>query len=49
MYGVGRLDDVAFVFDVHGLAFLWVIVHEPATNYQLCTIRSNKCLTEYTT
>ena len=24
MYGVGRLDDVAFVGDVHGLAFLWV-------------------------
>ena len=22
MYGVGRLDDVAFVGDVHGLAFL---------------------------
>ena len=29
MYGVGRLDDVAFVGDVHGLAFLWVEVHEP--------------------
>ena len=26
MYGVGRLDDVAFVGDVHGLAFLWVKV-----------------------
>ena len=24
MYGVGRLDDVAFVGDVHGLAFFWV-------------------------
>ena len=29
MYGVGRLDGVAFVGDVHGLAFLWVKVHEP--------------------
>ena len=29
MYGVGRLDDVAFVGDVHGLAFVWVKVHEP--------------------
>ena len=29
MYGVGRLDDVAFVGDVHGLAILWVEVHEP--------------------
>ena len=29
MYGVGRLDDVAFVGDVHGLAFLWMKVHEP--------------------
>ena len=29
MYGLGRLDDVAFVGDVHGLAFLWVKVHEP--------------------
>ena len=29
MYGVGRLDDVAFVGEVHGLAFLWVKVHEP--------------------
>ena len=29
MYGVGRLDDIAFVGDVHGLAFLWVKVHEP--------------------
>ena len=23
MYGVGGLDDVTFVGDVHGLAFLW--------------------------
>ena len=29
MYGVGGLDDVTFVGDVHGLAFLWVEVHEP--------------------
>ena len=29
MYGVGRSDDVEFVGDVHGLAFLWVKVHEP--------------------
>ena len=29
MYGVSGLDDVAFVGDVHGLAFLWVDVHEP--------------------
>ena len=29
MYGVGGLDDVAFVGDVHGVAFLWVKVHEP--------------------
>ena len=29
LYGVGGLDDVAFVGDVHGLAFLWVEVHEP--------------------
>ena len=27
MYGVGGLDDVTFVCDVHGLAFLWVEVH----------------------
>ena len=26
---VGGLDDVTFVGDVHGLAFLWVEVHEP--------------------
>ena len=29
MYGVGGFDDVTFVGDVHGLAFLWVEVHEP--------------------
>ena len=29
MYGVCGLDDVTFVGDVHGLAFLWVEVHEP--------------------
>ena len=29
MYGVGGLDDVTFVGDVSGLAFLWVDVHEP--------------------
>ena len=29
MYRVGGLDDVAFVGDVHGLAFLWVEVYEP--------------------
>ena len=29
MYGVGGLDDVMFVGDVHGLAFLWVEVHVP--------------------
>ena len=28
MYGVGGLDDVTFFGDVHGLAFLWVEVHE---------------------
>ena len=28
MYGVGGLDDVAFVGDVHGLAFLWVEVSQ---------------------
>ena len=28
-YAVGGLDDVTFVGDVHGLAFLWVEVHEP--------------------
>ena len=28
MYGAGGLDDVTFVGDVHGLAFLWVQVHE---------------------
>ena len=28
-YVVGGLDDVTFVGDVHGLAFLWVEVHEP--------------------
>ena len=28
-YGVCGLDDVTFVGDVHGLAFLWVEVHEP--------------------
>ena len=27
MYGAGGLDDVSFVGDVHGLAFLWVEVH----------------------
>ena len=26
---VGGLDDVTFFGDVHGLAFLWVEVHEP--------------------
>ena len=29
MYGVGGLDDVTFVDDVHGLAFLLMEVHEP--------------------
>ena len=33
VYGVGGLssflDDVTCVGDVHGLAFLWVEVHEP--------------------
>ena len=29
MYGEGGLDDVMFFGDVHGLAFLWVEVHEP--------------------
>ena len=29
VYGVCVLDDVRFVGDVHGLAFLWVEVHEP--------------------
>ena len=29
MYGVGRLCDVAFVGDVHDLAFFFVKVHEP--------------------
>ena len=29
MNGVGGLDDVTFVGDVHGLASLWVEVHEP--------------------
>ena len=29
VYGVGGLDDVTFVGDVHGLAFLWMEVHEP--------------------
>ena len=29
MYGVGGLDDVAFVGDVHGLAVVWMEVHEP--------------------
>ena len=29
VYGVGGLDDVTFFGDVHGLAFLWVEVHEP--------------------
>ena len=29
VFGVGGLDDVTFVGDVHGLAFLWVEVHEP--------------------
>ena len=29
MCGVGGLDDVTFVGDVHDLAFLWVEVHEP--------------------
>ena len=29
MYGVGGLDDVLFLGYVHGLAFLWVEVHEP--------------------
>ncbi len=32
MYGVGGLDDVAFVGDMHGLAFLWVEVHEPVVS-----------------
>ena len=29
VYGVGGLYDVTMVGDVHGLAFLWVEVHEP--------------------
>ena len=29
MYGVYGLDDVTFVYDAHGLAFLWVEGHEP--------------------
>ena len=29
MYGVCGVDDVTFVGDVHGLAFLWMEVHEP--------------------
>ena len=29
MYGVGGLDDVTFVGDVHGLTFLWMEGHEP--------------------
>ena len=29
MYGVGGLDDATFVGNVHGLAFVWVEVHEP--------------------
>ena len=29
MYGVGGLDDVTFVYDAHGLAFLRVEVHKP--------------------
>ena len=29
VYGVCGLDDVTFVDDVHGLAFLSVEVHEP--------------------
>ena len=29
VYGVCGLDDVTFVGDVHGLAFLLVEVHEP--------------------
>ena len=35
MYDVGGLDDVMFVGDVHGLAFLWVGVHEPVRLPQL--------------
>ena len=36
MYGVGGLNDVAFVGDVHGLAFLkgeCVVVHSNLRNY----------------
>ena len=29
VYGVVELDDVTFVGDVHGLAFLWVEMHKP--------------------
>ena len=29
VYGVGGLDYVTFVGDVHGLAFLWMEVLEP--------------------
>ena len=29
VYDVCGLDDVTFVCDVHGLAFLWVEVYEP--------------------
>ena len=29
VYGVGGLDDVTLVGDVHGWAFLWMEVHEP--------------------
>ena len=29
MYGVDGLDDVRLVGNVHGLALLWMDVHEP--------------------
>ena len=29
VYGVCGLDDVTFVGDVPGLAFVWLEVHEP--------------------
>ena len=38
MYGVGRLDDVAFVGDVHGLAFLWVKVM-----FRICGLLFGQC------
>ena len=41
MYGVGGLDDVTFVGDVHRLAFVWVEVHSQCDSHRCRASRSS--------